>query len=194
MKRDQLRQSRFIQVPQRLQEQYKRIVHIRKELTYAMDRPPTMVELSDAVGMSKDHVERCIKTVQQKTFSLDQAIISRKNAFQDQRNADNFYSIVESKTDGRTDAEILGYVNLREDLIRALRHHLPEREATLLLLRYDLIDVDEPRVKNKLRTIAEVSKKAGLNPDTVRRSLSRSLSHLQEVIGDEWREYERELP
>jgi DNA-directed RNA polymerase sigma subunit (sigma70/sigma32) len=194
IKRDQIYQSRVIQVPQRLQEHYKRIVRIRKELTFAMDRQPSMVELSDAVGMSKEHMERCITAMQQKTYSLDQTLVSSKNAFQDNRNVDTLYSIVESKTDDRIEAENLEYVHLREDLIKALRHHLPEEEANLLLLRYGLIDDDEPQLKNGFRTIAEVSRKAGLKPDKVRRTLNRSLSHLQVVIGDEWREYERELP
>jgi RNA polymerase sigma factor (sigma-70 family) len=194
IKRDQIHQSRVIQVPQRLQENYKRIVRIRKELTYAMDRPPSMIELSDAVGMSKDHVERCITAMQQKTYSLDQAIVNHKKPFQDSQNSDTLYSVVESKSDDRTDAENWEYIHLREDLIKALRQHLPEEEATLLLLRYGLIDDEEPQLKNGFRTIAEVSRKAGLKPDKVRRTLNRSLSHLQVVIGDEWREYERELP
>jgi lambda repressor-like predicted transcriptional regulator len=53
---------------------------------------------------------------------------------------------------------------------------------------------DKQRMKNSgLRTVAEVSQMAGLKPDKVRRILNRSLTRLQTVIGDEWRDYEREL-
>lgn len=191
IKRDQIHQSRVIQVPQRLQENHKRVLRIRRELAFAMDRPPTIKELSHAVGMPEARLMHCLTCMQQKTYSLDQTIANHKKPFQAENESNTLYSLVESKTDDSSDISNLEHRLLREDLINVLHRHLSEEDATLLLLRYGVIDGDEPKVKNGLRTIAEVGKRVGLKPDKVRRTLSRSLNHLQVVIGDEWKEYER---
>mmetsp|Transcript_2227 Transcript_2227/g.4083 ORF Transcript_2227/g.4083 Transcript_2227/m.4083 type:complete len:109 (+) Transcript_2227:1-327(+) len=103
------------------------------------------------------------------------------------------YSIVASVTE-ENDYSKAEYTHVREDLINTLHQHLSEEEATLLMLRYGLIEDDEShKRKSGLRTIAEVSRMVGLKPDKVRRMLNRSLKQLKSVIGDEWREYEREL-
>jgi RNA polymerase primary sigma factor len=193
IKSDQLYQSRVIQVPQRIQETYKKVVRVRKEFISSFERPPNKHELCDAVGLPEAHLDRCLTAMQRKTLSLDQWLVNPMKPFQIATEKDTLYSVVESKIDQRTPAESMEYSLLREDLIEAIRRHLPEEEANLLLLRYGIIDDDVPHVKNGLRSLAEVSRSSGLRPDKVRRSLLRSLNHLQSVIGDELRLYEREL-
>ncbi|KAG7355996.1 RpoD subfamily RNA polymerase sigma-70 subunit [Nitzschia inconspicua] len=192
IKRDQLSQSRVIPVPSRLFEQHKRVTKIRRELQEANGRPPTVEELSDASGLTPLQIVRCDEAVAQKIHSLDQNIYNTLKPIQNEQDRDTLYDIVERKTDLR-DSDKIEYQLLREDLINALHRHLSEEEANLLMLRYGLVDNKEAIKRSGLRTIAEVSRLAGLKPDKVRRLLNRSLTQLQTVIGDEWRDYEREL-
>jgi len=193
IKRDQIYQSRVIQVPQRMHEKHKRINKIRKELILSLDRPPTASELSLAVGLPQDQIERIEKAMAQRTYSLDQNLVNLLKPNKVDEDGDSMYSIVASVTE-ENDYSKVEYTHVREDLINTLHQHLSEEEATLLMLRYGLIEDDEShKRKSGLRTIAEVSRMVGLKPDKVRRMLNRSLKQLKSVIGDEWREYEREL-
>lgn len=192
IKRDQIYQSRVITVPQRLHENHKRISKIRKELTDANDREPSMTELSEAVGMTEAQIERCDTAMAQKIYSLDQTIFNTLKPNKRFEQKENMYSIIESKTDDSY-ANRAEYELLREDLINALHSHLSDEEANLLMLRFGLIEDKEKIKKSGLRTIAEISRLSGLKPDKVRRTLNRSLKQLQAVLDNDWLEYEREL-
>ncbi|KAL3921797.1 MAG: hypothetical protein SGILL_002557 [Bacillariaceae sp.] len=192
IKRDQIYQSRVITVPQRLHENHKRISKIRKEMTDATDRAPNAAELSAAVGMTEAQITRSDTAMAQKIYSLDQTIFNSMKPNKIFEEKENMYSIIESKTEDSY-ADKVEYELLREDLINALHSHLSDEEAKLLMLRYGLIEDKERIKKSGLRTIADVSRLSGLKPDKVRRTLNRSLSHLQAVLGNDWLEYEREL-
>jgi RNA polymerase primary sigma factor len=192
VKRDQLSQSRIIQVPSRIFEYQKRLNKSRKEILHAHDRIPTMVDLSEATGLTLSQIEKCEETMKQKMFSLDQSVLNVLHPFEDGTDRDTLHDIVAKKTED-LDTSRMEYRLLREELINALHQHLSEEEANLLMLRYGIIESEESMKKAGYRTVAEVSRMAGLKPDKVRRILNRSLIRLQNVIGDEWREYEREL-
>jgi RNA polymerase primary sigma factor len=192
VKRDQIYQSRVITIPQRLYENHKRIAKIRKVLTDANERAPTLAQLSEAVGMSEIQIERSDAAMAQKIHSLDQTIFNSLKPNKSFEDKENLYSVIESKTDDSY-ASRVEYQLFREDLVKALHSHLSDEEAKLLMLRYGLIE-DKKRIHNSgLRTIAEVSRLAGLKPDKVRRILNRSLKQLEAVLGDDWRDYEREF-
>jgi RNA polymerase primary sigma factor len=192
IKRDQIYQSRVIQVPPRLHENSKRINRIRNELKKALGRPPTTAELVHATGLPEAQIERINHAMKQRTYSLDQTITNRFKPNSIDENKESLYAIIESKTE-ENDYSRSEYNFLREDLINALHEHLTEEEATLLMLRYGLIENQNSVKRSGIRTIAEVSNIVGLKPDKVRRLLNRSLNQLQAVIGDEWLDYERDL-
>lgn len=191
IKRNQIYQSRVVSIPQRLYENHKRINRVKMELTDSLDRPPTKKELSDAVGMSEVQIDRCLSAMSQRCYSLDQQISNpfKPNNVGDQ---DTMYELVASRTDDG-DYNNLKHIFLREDLMDALHRHLSEEEATLLLLRYGMMDSVSQSLKNGPLTIAEVSRIVGLKPDKVRRMINKSLKHLKGVIGDEWRGYDRDF-
>jgi RNA polymerase primary sigma factor len=192
IKRDQLSQSRVIQVPSRMFEKHKQLMKIEKEFLDAYGRRPTMDELSEATGLTPLQIERCEEAMAQRTYSLDQNLFNAFKPMNAEPDKETLYEIVEKKAE-EFDPNRLEYQMLREDLIKALYRHLSKEEANLLMLRYGLIENKDSTKRSGLRTIAEVSKLAGLKPDKVRRLLNRSLTQLQTVIGDEWRDYEREL-
>jgi RNA polymerase primary sigma factor len=193
IKRNQIYQSRVITVPQRLYENHKRILRVDKELRAALDRPPTKKELGDAVGMSEIQVERCMRAMSQRCFSMDQKITNSKKPMSGDQDQDTMYEIVSSKNE---DSGSIKRVFFREDLINALFRHLTEEEANLLLLRYGLMDSETPNMKpnGSLMTIAEISRIVELKPDKVRRLINNSLRRLKTSFSIEsWVEYEREM-
>ena len=193
VKRDQIYQSRVITVPQRLYENHKRILRVDKELRAALDRPPTKKELGEAVGMSQIQVERCLRAMSQRCFSMDQQMTNSKKPMSGDADQDTMYEIVASKNDDSGDIK---HVFFREDLINALFRHLTEEEANLLLLRYGLMDSETPNMKpnGNLMTIAEISRIVELKPDKVRRLINKSLRELKTSFSSEsWVEYEREM-
>lgn len=193
IKRDQISQSRVIQVPPRLYEQHKRLTKIENEIRIAYGRAPSMDELCDATGMTQLQIDRCEDAVSQRIYSLDQNIF---NVLKPQTskidNGDTLLSLIENKID-EDDTSQIEYELLREDLIRTLYRHLSKEEVNLLMLRFGLTQNRESVKRSGIRTIAEVSRLTGLKPDKIRRLLNRSLNSLQTVIGDEWRDYERQL-
>jgi RNA polymerase primary sigma factor len=191
VKRSQIVQSRVITVPQRLYENHKRILRTEKEMWTSLGRRPTKKEIGEAIGMSENQVVRCITAMNQRCYSLDQGIYNTKKPLE----ADGEHTLIEI-VDGRTDDG--GYDRqkhefLREDLIETLNRHLTKDEVELLLLRYGLHDDLPPEYGEGPLTIANVSQVVGLKPDKVRRMINKALKQLQAIIGDEWRDYEREF-
>ena len=192
VKRSQIQQSRVINVPQRLYENHKRILRVRKELIVKLDRNPTKEELSVAVGMSVVQIDRCLTAMAQECYSLDHAVVNPQKPMNADSKHNTMYEIVEGRRD-ESNIHKMEQLFFREDLIDALHRHLTEEEVNLLLLRYGLGGAGNPSVKNGSMTIAEISRNVGLKPDKVRRMINKSLKHLKAVIGTEWFEYEREM-
>lgn len=192
VKRNQIYQSRIVTVPQRLFENHKRIIRVQQEMTESHGRPPTKKEIGDAIGMSENQVDRCCSAMAQRCYSLDQQISNPLKPMNLANEKDTMYEIVESRT-ADNDYNKVKHVFLREDLIETLNRHLSDEEATLLLLRYGLVDSVPKNVKNGPLTIAEVSRMVGMKPNKVRRMINKSLKQLKAVIGDEWKDFEKEF-
>ena len=163
---------------------------MRKELTDSLNRPPTKVELSHAVGMSETQIERCEAAISQRIYSLDQNMVNRKKPMSMDSDVDTLHSIIGSRTDENENN--LDFVYLREDLLKALNFHLTKEEASMLMLRFGM-DEEHASSKKAGRTISEVSNMVGLKPDKVRRTINRSLKQLEVLIGDEFKYYNRDL-
>jgi RNA polymerase primary sigma factor len=194
VKRSQIYQSRVITVPQRLYENHKKLLRIEKEYMATRGRRPTYKELSDASNLSENQVARCMTAMQQQSFSLDQSIQNKLKPNSGDPEQDSLHEIVTSRTDDGEYAKIRRLF-VREDLIETLERHLDEEEVDLILLRYGLKrDENLPAgYQDKPLTIAEVSRVVGLKPDKVRRTIHKALKELKRLIGDEWRDFERQL-
>lgn len=190
VKRNQIFQSRIINVPSRVHENHKRLLRVQKELTAVLGRAPTKKELGDAVGMSELQVTRCFTAMKQKCFSLDEGIKNTRKPMSGDTERDSLIEIVESRTE---DGEYIkqNRIFLREDLIETLSRHLKPHEVELLLLRYGLHE--NSTTSGRQVPIIELSEMVGWKPDKVRRTINRSLKQLKSVGVDEWLSFEREF-
>lgn len=193
VKRSQIYQSRVITVPQRLYENHKRLIRMEKELTKSLGRKPTRMELGASVGMSEVQVERCMKAMNQRCFSLDASVTNKLKPNSGDRDKDSMDELIGSRADD-ADYNKVKRIFMKEDLIETLNRHLDPAQVQLLLLRYGLMDDQSlPNGFDGPLTIAQVSQLVGLKPDKVRRMINNSLKQLQFLIDDEWRDFERQL-
>jgi RNA polymerase primary sigma factor len=202
VKRSQIFQSRVITVPQRLYENHKRVLRFQRQLTLSLGRPPTNTELGLAVGMSAQQVDRCLEAMAQRCYSLDQIVFNKLKASSgdEPTGGSTMMDFVESTQD---DGEYKKQKRtlLKDDLIETMKLCLKEEEVHVLLLRYGLVDESEDHKTRRRwadviagpKSIAEVSVLVGLKPDKVRRIIDKSLKQLKAEIGNEWRDFEKEL-
>ena len=187
VKRSQILQSRVIDVPQRLHEHYKKIQKFQNEYEDTHGCQPEISEIAAAVNLSELQVERCVKALEQRIYSLDAEITNPlKSGSGGNTKKETMYNLINNKFD-ETEMTMIERQLMKEDLIRSLRKHLSPHEVDLLLLRYGLIDEKTlPHGFSGPLTITEVSRLVGLKPDKVRRMLNNSLRRLKHVIGTEW--------
>lgn len=190
VKRSQTYQSRVITVPQRLHANHKKVKLSQRQLQQALGRPPTQKELADASGMSVLQLERCVKAMEQRCYSLDQQLTNRNRPGIDTSSQNSLHDIVESKTDDG-DVTTVSRVLLREDLIDSLYRSLDRESAHIIMLRYGLVEAHVlPRGYGGALTIAQVSQLVSMKPDKVRRRIIKSLKELKFSIGNEWKDFE----
>ena len=190
VKRSQILQSRVIDVPQRLHENYKKIQKTIRDYETTHGRTPDVKEIAEEVNLSEVQVERCVKALEQRIYSLDAEITNPLKGGSGMKNDNNrketMYNLIQNQFDNVEMAELESNF-LKEDLIRSLRKHITPHEVDLLLLRYGLIDEKTlPHGFGGPLTISEVSRLVGIKPDKVRRTLNNSLRQLRHVIGEEW--------
>jgi RNA polymerase sigma factor (sigma-70 family) len=190
VKRSQTYQSRVITVPQRLHANHKRVITTERELRQDLGRRPTKQELAEAVQMSVESLERCLRAMDQRCYSLDQTIQNRNKPGSESGREDTLIDILDSKTDDGEYAK-LSRVFLRQDLTDSLYRHLDRESAHMVLLRFGLVDPDIlPQGYEGPLTIAQVGELVGMKPDKVRRKILKSLKDLRFLIGSEWDDYE----
>lgn len=191
VKRSQIFQSRVVAVPQRLHENYKRLLKVQADLTVQLNRKPTRKELGAVVGMSELQVNRCFTAMQQRCYSLDQEIFNAKKPMKDHGKKDTLIDLIDGNAD---DGEHKRFERtlLREDLIETLNRYLTPDEVELLLLRYGLKESPGRKINGQL-TIAELSRIVGVKPDKVRRTIKKSLEQLRATGPEEWLSFQRQL-
>ena len=193
VKRNQVAQSRIVNVPHRLYENHKRLMKIERDLMGSLDRKPTKKELAKASGMTEQQIERCLSAMAQRCFSLDQEITNSMKPMTAQTQRDRLLDILDTKSDDN-DEKKLNSMFLREDLIETLHRHLSEDEVELLLLRYGLKELPQSNTRaGSQPTIAELGRVLDMKPDKVRRVINRALKQLRTSSTDEWRSFQQEL-
>uniref|UniRef100_A0A7S2UP05 RNA polymerase sigma-70 domain-containing protein n=1 Tax=Attheya septentrionalis TaxID=420275 RepID=A0A7S2UP05_9STRA len=194
VKKSQTVQSRAVSVPQRLHENYKRVLKTENELTKELGRKPTPDELAVASEMSVAQLERCVRALSQRYYSLDAEIDNGFKPNNSGTRKDTMHDIVQAKTDSSENQKVQRMF-IKDDLIETMRRYLTPDEVDLLLLRYGLMDErTAPHGFSGPLTIAEVSRLVGYKPDKVRRMLISALDQLKHLIADEWADFENELP
>lgn len=148
-------------LPQKQANTLYRLERIRSLLAERFGRGPTEKELSEELGISIDDV-RVLTQASQSSLSLNDPV----DAEGDSELGDLLEQTVLPDTDERI---------LRESFTRALGDalaDLPERERTVLELRFGLAD-DQPK------TLREIGEELGLSRERVRQIESRALNKLR---------------
>lgn len=148
-------------LPQKQANTLYRLERIRSLLAERFGRSPTEDELSEELGISVDDV-RVLTQAAQSSLSLNDPV--------DDEGDSELGDLLEQTVLPDTDERIL-----RESFLRALADalsDLPERERTVLQLRFGLHD-DQPK------TLREIGAALGLSRERVRQIESRALSKLR---------------
>jgi len=191
VKRAQTTQSRVITIPQRMHANHRRVQVTERELRRGLGRAPTKKELASAVHMSETQLDRCLNSMGQKCFSLDQEIKNNRKPGSGSSH-DTMYDILENRKGDKEGS--ITQVLLREDLVETLFRVLDRDAAVLVMLRYGLVDSSKlpPGFDGHL-TIAQVSQLAGIKPDKIRRKLLGSLQKLKSTMVREWHDFEKSI-
>lgn len=193
VKRNQVAQTRVVSVPHRLYENNKKIKKIELELRESLRRRPTIQELASATGLTEDQIDRSVKAMAQRSFSLDDQITNKYKPLSVSSNADRLVDILDTKSQDNEEKKLQSCL-LREDLIEALNRYLTPEEVEILLFRYGLKELPESKARvGGQPTIAELSQVLGLKPDKIRRTIQKSLKCLRLYGADEMLSYQRDL-
>jgi RNA polymerase sigma-B factor len=150
-----------LRVPRRLQELHLRLASAVADLTHELGRSPSIPELADRLQATTDEVIEAIEAGRAyRSSSLDAPV------------AGDDATRTASATIGEADDGIAG-IDERSQLTSLLRE-LPERERTILVLRfYDGL------------TQSEIAERMGISQMHVSRLLSRTLAQLRQQAADE---------
>ncbi|WP_276522332.1 sigma-70 family RNA polymerase sigma factor [Kallotenue papyrolyticum] len=154
-------QSRLIRLPVHLGESLGQMRRTAERLAIALQREPTHAELGTALGLPEDQIKRMLEAVRQ-PISLSAPVgESGESQFGDFIEDDRIAPPEEQAS--RT--------MLERDIFKALRE-LPERERTVLELRYGLND-------GQRRTLEEVGKTLGITRERARQIEGEALRRLR---------------
>jgi RNA polymerase sigma-B factor len=147
-----------VRVPRRLKELHLRIAAATAQLTQRLGRAPTASELATELGMNREEVvEGLVAGCSYRTLSIDNG-----------NSGDDMPSIADRL--GAADPE-LDHIDNREAL-RPLLARLPERERTVLALRFF-----------ESMTQSQIAERIGVSQMHVSRMLAKTLAQLRADMG-----------
>jgi RNA polymerase primary sigma factor len=151
--------SRTIRIPVHIAEREQRIGRAERELLAKLGRPPTDGEVAKAARLSIKHLNE-VRAAARAVTSLDKPL-----------GDDNDASIGDLVPTEQESIEEEVHVSLTEAMLHAAVDSLPEREASVLRLRYGLAGA-EPK------SLEEIGRTLGLTRERVRQIESQALQRL----------------
>ena len=153
-------QSRTIRVPVHMGEQIQRLLRTAQQLAQELGREATYEELAAALGVPRHKIEDTLKVAQS----------SRLLEMSDDEGEDRLGDVAADERDaGPHEVVSLGILR---GLIDHILQGLPQREASVLRLRYGLLD-------GQSRTLAEVGRELGVTRERVRQIEEQALRRLR---------------
>jgi RNA polymerase primary sigma factor len=151
--------SRTIRIPVHIADREQKIGRAERELVAKLGRPPTDEEISDASKISLKHLKE-VREAARAVTSLDKPL-----------GEDNDASIGDlvGVAEGGVEEEV--EVSLTESTLHKALKTLPEREQTVLGLRYGL-GVEEPQ------SLEEIGRRLGITRERVRQIEATALERL----------------
>ena len=160
--------SRTIRIPVHIVEREQKIARAERELVLTLGRQPTDQELAKAAKLTPRQVREVMAAARAVT-SLDRPIGEDDSAS---------YGDLFAAEQAHTEEEV--EISLREETLRKALSELPERERTVLKLRYGLEGDREPL------SLEAIGKELGITRERVRQieaNALETLSLLREVAG-----------
>jgi RNA polymerase primary sigma factor len=151
--------ARTIKLPINLVRNQRKLARAENALALRLDRPPTEAELAAAADMTVDDLH-ALRDAARAVTSLDRPLGEEEDAA--------FGDLLPSEGPAPDD---LVHISLREEALRRALGDLPERERTVVALRYG-IDGGEPT------PLREIGRRLGITPERVRQIESRALGRL----------------
>jgi len=153
--------TRVFRLPQKLSGQISKVGHARSQLTTELERAPTVEELAQKTGLTKEEVEELMK-VAGDDLSLSSAVGEEGSL--------ELGDTLEQETIPSVEVEMIR--SSFEEQIRALVSELDEKEREVISLRFGL-DGEEPR------TLQEIGEALGLSRERIRQIESKAKEKLR---------------
>jgi RNA polymerase primary sigma factor len=151
--------ARAIKLPINLVRTQRKAARAENALAMRLDRSPTDEEIAREAGIEVDDL-RAMRDAARTVTSLDRPLGEGDDAA--------FGDLLPS--DGPAPEDVV-HISLREQALRRALEDLPERERTVVALRYG-IDGGEPRA------LREIGRQLGITPERVRQIESKALGRL----------------
>jgi RNA polymerase primary sigma factor len=151
--------ARSIKLPINLVRTQRKVARAENALAMKLDRPPTDAEVAAEAGIAVTDLE-ALRDAARTVTSLDRPLgVGEDAAFGD---------LIPAEGPGPEDVV---HISLREQALRRALNDLPERERTVVTLRYG-IDGTEPT------PLREIGRQLGITPERVRQIESKALGRL----------------
>uniref|UniRef100_A0A7V3ZVH2 RNA polymerase sigma factor n=1 Tax=candidate division WOR-3 bacterium TaxID=2052148 RepID=A0A7V3ZVH2_UNCW3 len=155
-------QSKTVRIPAHIQDALNKITRAHHKFIQTYGREPTVSELAQRLGMSKEKIERYQKIVQH-GVSLDKPIDDEESGF-----IGDFMADEKSTSPARK----AGIALLNEKLEKILQTYLSKREEKILKLRFGIGDGIQ-------RTLEEVGQIFNITRERVRQIEAKALKKLR---------------
>ena len=152
--------GRSIRLPSHVAQRERKMAAAQRKLAAELHRPPTDEEVADAAGLPLEQVV-ALRDASRVVTSLDRPVGEEESTA--------FGDLLPSEGPS-TEEEV--ELTLREELVRETIETLPERERTIIKMRYGLNGQQDPQ------PLSRIGRELGITPERVRQIEERALEHL----------------
>jgi RNA polymerase primary sigma factor len=152
--------GRSIRLPSHVAQRERKMAAAQRKLAAELHRPPTDEEVAEASGLELDQVQ-ALRDASRVVTSLDRPVGEEESTA--------FGDLLASEGPS-TEEEV--ELTLREAVVRETIETLPERERTIIKMRYGLNGQQDPQ------PLSRIGRELGITPERVRQIEERALEHL----------------
>jgi RNA polymerase primary sigma factor len=152
--------GRSIRLPSHVAQRERKMAAAQRKLAAELHRPPTDEEVAEASGLELDQVQ-ALRDASRVVTSLDRPVGEEESTA--------FGDLLASEGPS-TEEEV--ELTLRESVVRETIETLPERERTIIKMRYGLNGQQDPQ------PLSRIGRELGITPERVRQIEERALEHL----------------
>jgi RNA polymerase primary sigma factor len=152
--------GRSIRLPSHVAQRERKMAAAQRKLTADLGRAPTDEEVAEASGLDLEQV-LALRDASRVVTSLDRPVGEEESTA--------FGDLLPSEGPS-TEEEV--ELTLRESVVRDTIESLPEREKTIIKMRYGLNGQQDPQ------PLSRIGRELGITPERVRQIEERALEHL----------------